>query len=249
MSDIQALRSIGRKSVNDFTSEDIDKAEFWARKFYRELGTKSPFFRAWFGDWRAYDTTKISIVRNKGNTRTQHKNIDTGWNINVSARVYRETKVHISKKAQTARVYLDYLDEIIENAILLDTSVISPEKSENSLFTHSMYSVVDIGNGLELLKLYVEEMNNPNSTETSKRAYMLQNIEKQQLHVTGSHTSASPIITTAAVKTIAELHSVVKMYDAKFTPKSANPMFLNEDDPILYYHIMMIIATPSVTKR
>lgn len=76
---------------------------------------------------------------------------------------------------------------------------------------HIVCSVAAIGNGLELLKLYVEEMNNPNSTETSKRAYMLQNIEKQQLHVTGSHTSASPIITTAAVKTIVELHSVVKM--------------------------------------
>ena len=237
MSDIQVLRSIGRKSVNDFTGKDIEIAQEWAEKFYKEIGIKSPFFRAWFGDWRAYDITKISVVKNKSATRAPHKNIDTGWDINVSARVYRETNAHASKKSQAARVYLDYLDEIIKNAVLLDTIVISPEKSENSLFMHSLYAVADIGNGPELLKLYVEEMNNPNSTETSKRAYMLQNIEKQQLHVTGSHTSASPIITTAVVKTISDLHSIVKMYDTKFIPKPVNPIFLNDDGiPIVYYH-------------
>lgn len=46
--DIDNLRSIGRKSVNDFTSEDIKKAEPFARRYFKELGVKSPFFRAWF---------------------------------------------------------------------------------------------------------------------------------------------------------------------------------------------------------
>ncbi|MBE6587990.1 MAG: hypothetical protein E7647_06210 [Ruminococcaceae bacterium] len=57
VSDIETLRSIGRKSINDFTSEDIQKAQKWPYKFYKtdKLGVKSPFFRAWFGDWRAYD--------------------------------------------------------------------------------------------------------------------------------------------------------------------------------------------------
>lgn len=57
--DIKILRSINQKSVNAFNSEDIKKSEKWARKFYKEIGIKSPFFRAWFGDWRAYDSTKI----------------------------------------------------------------------------------------------------------------------------------------------------------------------------------------------
>lgn len=57
--DIKILRSINQKSVNVFNSEDIKKSEKWARKFYKEIGIKSPFFRAWFGDWRAYDSTKI----------------------------------------------------------------------------------------------------------------------------------------------------------------------------------------------
>ena len=48
LQDIETLRSIGRKSINAFTSEDIEKAQKWAYKFYKEqkLGTKSPFFRA-----------------------------------------------------------------------------------------------------------------------------------------------------------------------------------------------------------
>lgn len=57
--DIKILRSINQKSVNAFNSEDIKKSEKWARKFHKEIVIKSPFFRAWFGDWRAYDSTKI----------------------------------------------------------------------------------------------------------------------------------------------------------------------------------------------
>ena len=48
--DVDVLHSIGGKSINDFTDEEIKKAQKWACKFYKELGVKSPFFRAWFGD-------------------------------------------------------------------------------------------------------------------------------------------------------------------------------------------------------
>lgn len=65
ISDIDILRSIGRKSINDFTSEDIAKSEKWAKKFYRELVTKSPFFRAWVGDWRALDATVCDVLSAK----------------------------------------------------------------------------------------------------------------------------------------------------------------------------------------
>ena len=57
--DIDILRTIGRKSINEFTSDDINKTEKWARKFHKELNIKSPFFRAWFGDWRAFDTKSL----------------------------------------------------------------------------------------------------------------------------------------------------------------------------------------------
>ena len=59
--DIRNIQSIPRKSVNDFTSADIEKTEAFARKYYNEMGNKSPFFRAWFGDWRENDTTPIRI--------------------------------------------------------------------------------------------------------------------------------------------------------------------------------------------
>ena len=93
VTDVETLRSIGRKSVNDFTSEDVQKSEKWAHKFYKEIGTKSPFFRAWFGDWRASDVGAVAVARipryiatnearkaNRGNVI----NNDTGWDIRIS---------------------------------------------------------------------------------------------------------------------------------------------------------------------
>ena len=68
--DVATLRKIvsdhgGGKdvSLNSLTDEEIQQTEPWARQMYAELeaakpgnGTKSPYFRRWFGDWRAYDT-------------------------------------------------------------------------------------------------------------------------------------------------------------------------------------------------
>lgn len=42
--DVKALRSIGRKSINEFSQEDIEKSQKWVYKFYKQLCTKSPFF-------------------------------------------------------------------------------------------------------------------------------------------------------------------------------------------------------------
>lgn len=178
--DVEQLRSIGRKSVNEFTSEEIQKTEKWARKFYRELGTKSPFFRAWFGDWRAQDTTPIIVADTIGQERGIVRNKDTQWDIQVSRQVFSETKVHTQKQNISARAYLPYINSIVQNAVLLDTVAIpsGKEKSANSAWMHSLYAVADIGNGKELLKLYVEELNDVGSDGTIRRAYQLQNIEK-----------------------------------------------------------------------
>ena len=86
---------------------------------------------------------------------------------------------------------------------------------------HSMYAVADIGKGPEVLKLYVEEMNDPNKTTTVKRAYQLQNIEKQQLNAKGSGKSPSPVISTATVHTVADLYAAVKAKDGAFRTKAA----------------------------
>jgi hypothetical protein len=64
------------KSVNNFTSTDIVATESLARKYYKELREKSPFFRAWFGDWRSRDNTRKKVV-----------NIDTSKNDILKVRI------------------------------------------------------------------------------------------------------------------------------------------------------------------
>ena len=117
--DIEILRSIGGKSINAFTSEDIEKAQKWAYKFYQELGTKSPFFRAWFGDWRGSDKNKAPYLKKiktasvtsaaagsklisdgfkngtlfKGNAT----NSDTGYEINIGRQVYQDTLTYANR--------------------------------------------------------------------------------------------------------------------------------------------------------
>ena len=124
LEDVNTLRSIGRKSINDFTSEEIRATESWARKFYRELGTKSPFFRAWFGDWRENDETQVSVtqITDKAIPRGLVKNADTGWEINISNVGIRDTISHAGRKriSQTA---LNNADELLTSAVLLDSEV------------------------------------------------------------------------------------------------------------------------------
>lgn len=58
---------------------------------------------------------------------------------------------------------------------------------------HSLYAVVDIGNGQEVVKLLVEEMNDSCSETTKKRSYQLRNIEKAfaaSVRVQGKATSS-----------------------------------------------------------
>lgn len=53
MEDVAAIQSIGRKSVNAFSSDEIRTAEPFARRYWRELGGQKPVFprvvRRWAG--------------------------------------------------------------------------------------------------------------------------------------------------------------------------------------------------------
>lgn len=103
MEDVAAIQSIGRKSVNDFTSDEIRTAEPFARRYWRELGVKSPFFRAWFGDWRANDRTPVRPVRVAGADAPKSGraiNADTGRPISWGDRLRSETWAHGTKNAQ-----------------------------------------------------------------------------------------------------------------------------------------------------
>ena len=103
---------------------------------------------------------------------------------------------------------------------------------------HSLYAIADIGNGPELLKLYVEETYNPNLKDDTNRAYQLQNIEKKQSKVRSSQLPASSIIQTTSARTISDLYSHVKQYNKIFHPgKEVSAELLNEDGtPKELYH-------------
>ena len=121
--------------------------------------------------------------------------------------------------------YLEYINDIVKKAILLNTEV--SKKGNQSLFMNELYAVSDIGNGPELLKLYVEEMYNPGTKKDFHRSYQLQNIEKQQSIAAGSRNTVSPVKQTVDIKNIADLFEIVKQHDENFnTGKTVSPHLL-----------------------
>ena len=71
-----------------------------------------------------------------------------------------------------------YINDIVKNAVLLDSFGLKNGKSPDSLLMLSLYAVADVGNGQKVVKLLVEEMNDPGSGTTKKRSYQLRSIEK-----------------------------------------------------------------------
>lgn len=171
--------------------------------------------------------SKITIASKKDSAKGIRTNKDTNWDINVSGQVFNETKRRKYVTERAAIPYLDYIGEIVENAILLNTNSIMglKAKSQNSLLMHSFYAVADIGNGPTLLKLYVEEMNDPNKYDTDNRAYDLQNIEillAPRLRVQGNTPSPLNRLDTSSVDNVSDLVNVVKQHDKNYNPKPFN---------------------------
>ena len=243
--DVEELRSIGRKSVSQFTSKDLQKAGKWAYKFYQELGTKSPFFRTWFGDWRANDLTKATVVKGTeseyagaGKTTNKDMNRSVSWGDVLK----KETQVH-SRKTDTVK-FLGDIGDIVENAVLFDTVVSeasSKTKMPNTAYMHSLYSVYKTNGETYLLKLYVEEALPNRGGDPFSRAYELKTIEKIAnlpngvLSVSEGLTDGKSAISNL---TVADLFSLVKQFDKDFSSGSAaNPMFLNDNGtPKMFYH-------------
>ena len=267
-SDLKSLRAIGRKSINSFTSEEIQATEKWARKFYRELGTKSPFFRAWFGDWRAKDTTKISYldyadafksISQKDGTETitsglkdgtlfrgNIKNKDTGFAVNVGAKVYNDTLTYANRAFSrnsdagsfSARIaLLKDVKKLVESSILLDTKVID-EENTNRTFMHSFYTIAYAGKDQYLVKLFVDELTS--DAETIRRAYNVKSIEISPIAVSRAFRPASTTGDSGeslSTISISDLFDLVKQYDQEFSPNTVNPVLLNEDGtPKVFYH-------------
>lgn len=239
--EIEAIQKIGRRSLNSFTSADIRATEALARRYYQEMGEKSPFFRAWFGDWRANDNdTAVQIATQQADARGSVLNADTGWNVQISGKVFNETRSHNALNNVAARQYLPYINDIVSKAVLLDSFGVDSKKakSSNSLLMHSLYAVADIGNGPEVLKLFVEEMNNPNSSDTNKRAYQLQNIEKASAASVRVQGKAPSSVTNTAdtIRTVADLFAYVKRKDSNFSPNPSSKVVNADGTPKVVYH-------------
>lgn len=206
---IQKLPAIGAAALNEKELDALkDLQQYW-----ENLGEKSPYYRAVNGEWRLHDDTPITVATKQDAARGLQKNNDTGWNINVSSKVFGESG-HNSASTRNARPYLQYINDIVRNAVLVDTVPMGGRtKSINSLVMHEMYAIADNGNGKDVLKLVVEEMYEPSSESTNKRAYKLTNIEKQPASVRGSqNTSANRITLPTAIHTVADLFKYVNDY-------------------------------------
>ena len=241
--DVEILRNIGRKSINEFTTEDIQRSEKWARKFYNELGVKSPFFRAWFGDWRAGDTSPVSVLQLDGKKTSpagKATNKDTGKAISWGRDYFREASSH-QRSGGIASEIVGNAVEIVENAVYFDTVVSMPtskSKMPNTAFMHHMYVLAEYEGHTYLEKLYVEEALNNKGTEVFTRAYTLKDIKKVA-QIPNSVLSSNGGLTGGTSATdisVADLFNLVKEYDAEFKPKSASKAVNENGTPKIMYH-------------
>ena len=154
----------------------------------------------------------------------------------MSGKVFNESK-HFADKNQRALPYLDYINSIVENAVLLDSYAIPENKAKslNSVMMHSLYAIADMGKGKELVKLYIEELNDVNSDGTVKRAYQLQNIENQQLNAKGSEKNILAQSTATDVNTVSQLFNLVKRKDKNFNPKASSKIVNEDGTPKVVY--------------
>ena len=245
--DIEALRNIPRKSVNEFTSDEIKTTEKFAKRYYKELGVKSPFFRAWFGDWRANDTTPIKpvpietldiqdVIMQSGEYRIN----DTDWNVHAGATLRDETK-HYSRGEKVSVKALSAIKDILNNAVLLDTEVSeasSSKKSVNTAFMHKLYTPIRYNGNTYIAKISVEEYLSPSDT-IERKAYHLQNIkiEAADGSATDNNISASrPRSDTASINSISDLFKFVKTFDKNFKPKPASKVVNEDGTPKVMYH-------------
>ena len=236
LEDVNALRSIGRKSINAFTSEEIRATEPWARKFYRELGTKSPFFRAWFGDWRANDTAPVEVVS------SEH----FGERMPSGSATNKDTgkKISYGEVLRGDRFPLDALgdvDKIISQAVLFDTNITRPygNKIPLTAFMHSYYCLYDHNGNTRILKLFVEEAVAQKNGNVFSRGYELKSIAEINEPATIASVLAQGRLNSGVVAdtyTVADLFALVKRFDKDFSPKPASKVVDEDGRPKVMYH-------------
>ncbi len=224
---VKIIQDIGRKSVNNFTSEDFKKTEKLADRYFKEMGKKSPFYRAEYGDWRENDNTVVETIRlqdNQDDVRGVITNKDTSIEINVSKIGIDHIKVHLHNSELSSFVTKN-LKEIAEKSILLDSFVSEPTgktKHKNSVMLHSFYVPIEFKGKKSVAKLYVEEFFNDWNKSVQRRVYDLKEIEVLNDADRFGEISSTPLYAskTTSIHTVSDLFNVVKKNDNSFNPKS-----------------------------
>lgn len=240
--EIKEIQRIGRKSVNELTSGELKKLEPFASRYWTGVKEKSPFFRAWFGDWRANDQTPVTVVMADQSAEFSGGkaiNTDTAWTISWGDNIKRETRIH-GKPSEYSM--LRNIREIVRNAVLLDTNISEPSsksKMPGTVLMHSFYSVIDDGTDVGIYKLFVEEAVSLKSGEPFTRSYELKEIAKVANPRKGVLSGNSGGLTHAGTATeinVADLFRFVKANDAAFHPRAASKIVDEDGRPLVVYH-------------
>ena len=239
LNDIAALKKIEpRKSVLNFTTEELASTSAFASVLNADIDKKSPYFRAENGEWRDSDEHTVQIidvedrksdfksVRNDIKSQTIMRgtavNNDTGWTIQISRNGLEDTIKYAAKHRDTT-IYnaLYYIEDIVQNSVLLDTVTSEHNKGSkafNTEFMHKMYSIFNFNGESYLAKLAVEEFPK-NSADLSpmRRLYNLQDIKIEPLrHIEFREDSLARSILNGSDISIAHLFEIVKGVDKDF---------------------------------
>lgn len=238
---VRTIQGIGRQSVNEFSEEQRKNTETFEARHWRELGVKSPFFRASFGDWRAYDTTPVQTVevestdldlREIHSERGTFENKDTSWEIVSGALGESETK-HYGRQTRKSVQMLRSVNKILNAAVLLDSYASardSKSKHSDTAFMHKLYAPV-IHEGKSCLAVIRVEEFYPDGN-AQRRLYHLRGIEIEPADNRfdgDADLSNASTTDSIPIKTVSDLFEVVKQWDKGFKPKAVDPELLNED--------------------
>lgn len=239
LNDIAALKKIEpRKSVLNFTGEELTSTSAFAAVLNADIDKKSPFFRAENGEWRDSDEHSVPIIdvadkksdfksvrddiKSQTIMRGSTVNSDTGWTIQISRNGLEDTVKYAAKHRDTT-IYnvLYYIEDIVQNSVLLDTVTSEHNKDSkafNTEFMHKMYSIFNFNGESYLAKLAVEEFPK-NSADLSpmRRLYNLQDIKIEPLrHIEFRENPLARSILNGSNISIAHLFEIVKWVDKDF---------------------------------
>jgi len=258
-----------RHSLYSVSSEELSKMANWAGRFNDDLNVKSPFFRAWFGEWRENDTyprfnkrktiplktgiSRDSVYADRRSGKSSIsgsstiRNSDTGMDIGYGKLLVKDTVSKIQPHSNFDEVTasaLYYIDDIIRNAILLDTELSDPSKSykaTTTAFMHKFYLPINMKDSNDsvtryIAKLSVEQFVQANSPR--QRAYNLRTIEMLPLSRAPSpgNPGTGRVGLNDSIQSIADLVATVKMVDSDYKPKSPSKVVDTNGNPLVMYH-------------